>query len=172
MAMRFEGGRHCIWETAWLNEFSVHQASKKMIILEIGKEWVESLFFDLKDNFHFDFFINPGEKEIDYYIAESSQPVIVKRLITRSPLAERKEKKLSLFTPLLEKILVDLFAEEKLFYLYQGPELAHICEHAIRNYTLNFTRLLGYAARREKEQEIKAFLKENLAHLVNEVMDD
>ena len=169
---RLEGVKHCIWETAWLNEFSQHQASKKMILIEVEKDLVESLYFELKDRFRFDFFINPGEKEIDFYISESLHPVILKKLVTRSPISKRVENKIPIYTPLLEKILVDLFAEEKLFYLYQGSEMAHIYAHAISGYAVNFTKLFSYAGRREKEEEIKAFLRDHMPALVKEVLDD
>jgi hypothetical protein len=84
----------------------------------------------------------------------------------------RTERKIEVYTPLLEKILVDLFAEEKLFYLYQGNELAHIFENAIKLYTVNFTKLLSYARRRKKEQEIKMFLTYHIPHLVKDIIHD
>ena len=169
---QFENLKYCIWETAWLNEFSRHQASKKMILIEVEKEFVESLYFGLKDHFRFDFFINPDEKEIRFYISESFQPVVIKKLIKRSPVSKRTEKKITFYTPLLEKILVDFFAEEKLFYFYQGAELANIYENALSSYAVNFTKLLSYAGRREKKHEIKEFLMEHMPHLAKDMLDD
>ncbi|MFZ1750452.1 MAG: DUF6577 family protein, partial [Saprospiraceae bacterium] len=120
---QFEGVKYCLWETDWVNEFSKHQSSKKLIIIEIEKDFVESLYYELKDNFKYDFYLNPDEKEIDFYISESQSPIIIKKLITRSPISKRTVKKIKFYTPLLEKILVDLFSENKLFYFFQGAEL-------------------------------------------------
>lgn len=169
---RFEDVKHCIWETTWLNEFSQHQSSKRIILIEIEKYFTESLYYDLKDSFRHDIFLNPDETAMEFYVSESNQPVIVKKLITRSPIGKRTEKRVKLYTPLIEKILVDLFSEEKLFYFYQGSELMHIYENAINSYTINFTKLLSYAKRREKEQDIKSFMTNNMFHLVKDIFDD
>jgi len=162
---RFEDVKYCIWNTEWLNEFSIHQSSKKIILIEIEKDFTESLYYELKDSFKYDIFVNPNESTIDFYVSESNQPVIVKKLITRSPISNRTEKKVKFYTPLLEKILVDISSEKKLFYFYRGSELKHIYENAINYYTIDFTKLFSYAKRREKEQDIKLFLTNNMPHL-------
>lgn len=168
---RFEDVKHCVWETDWLNEFSQHQTSKRMVLIEIEKEFVESLYYEIKDSFDQDVFLNPDRKTIDFYVAESNRPVVIRNLITRSPLSEQTEKKIRFFTPQLEKILVDIFAEHKLFYFYQGGELIHIYQNALERYTLNFTTLFSYAKRREREQEIKLFLNSHLGHLVKDYIE-
>jgi hypothetical protein len=172
ISSRFADIKYCLWETEWLNEFSQHQSGKKMILVEVEKEFVESFYYDLKDNFKNDIYLNPDEKAINFYISESNQPLIIKNLVTRSPIDMRTERKIEVYTPLLEKILVDLFAEEKLFYLYQGGELVHIYENAIKSYTINFTKLFSYARRRKKEQEIKMFLTYHIPHLVKDIIHD
>lgn len=168
---KFEDAKHCIWETEWLNEFSQHQTSKRIILIEIEKDFVESLYYELKDAARSELFLNPNEKAIDFYIAESDYPVVIKKLISRSPIARRTEKKVKFYTPLLEKILVDLFAEEKLFYHLQGSELMHIYENAISNYTINFTKLFSYAKRRDRELEIKQFMMNHMHHLVKDILE-
>ena len=169
---KFQDVKYCIWETDWLNEFSQHQTSKRILIIEIEKDFVESLYYYLKDTFKHDLYLNPDNKAIEFYISESDFPVVIKKLITRSPIGKRTENKLKVSTPLLEKILVDLFAGEKLFYFYQGSELMHIYENAINNYTINFTKLFSYARRREREQEIKSFIMDNMNHLVKDIIND
>ena len=169
---RFNEIKHCIWETSWLNEFSQHQTSKSTLFIEIEKGFEESLFYELKDRLHKEVFLNPDEKTIDLYIAESNQPIIIKKLLTRAPISNRTEKKNKFFIPTLEKMLVDLYAEEKLFYYLQGSELIHIYENAITSYTINFTKLFSYARRREREQQIKQFMTNHMFHLVKDITDD
>lgn len=77
---------YCIWETQWLNEFTQHQISNQMIVVEVEKEFVDSFYYNLNDNLRIDFFLNPDEKEIQFYISESTMPVVIKRLVTRAPL--------------------------------------------------------------------------------------
>ena len=169
---KYDEVKYCMWENEWLNEFSQHQSSKRMLFIEVEKDFMESVYFHLYDNFKYDLYLNPDEKAIDFYIAESNYPVIIKKLITRSPVGNRIENKIKITTPLLEKILVDLFAEEKLFYFYQGAELRHIYENAIKSYTLNFTKLFSYAGRREKENEIKSYLAKNMGEAVKDIIND
>ena len=164
--------KFCMWENEWLNEFSKHQSIKRMLFIEVEKDFMESVYFHLYDNFKYNLYLNPDEKAIDFYIAESNYPVIIKKLITRSPVEKRTENKIRITTPLLEKILVDLFAEEKLFYFYQGGELRHIYENAIKKYTINFSKLFTYAGRREKENEIKSYLAQNIGETIEDIIND
>jgi len=169
---QFEDVKQCIWETVWLNEISQHQASKPRILIEIEKGFEESLFFGLKDTFGRDIYLKPDEKAIEFYISESNNPIIVKNLITRSPISKRRENEILCYTPTLEKILVDLYVDGNLFYYLQGSELIHIYENAITSYTIDFTKLFSYAKRRDREQEIKQFMTNHMYHLVKGIIDD
>ena len=172
LSEKFDEVKHCVWETVWLNEFGQHQTSKSTLLIEVEKGFEESLFYALKDNTRKDVFLNPDEKAIDFYIAESNQPIIIKKLLTRAPLMKRTENKVKFYIPTLEKILVDLFAEELLFYYLQGSELMHIYENALSKYTINFTKLFSYAKRREREHDIKQFMTNHMFHLVKDIIDD
>lgn len=169
---RFEDVQHCIWETTWLNEFSQHQASRQMTIIEIEKGFEESLFYEMKEYVTREIYLKPDAKVIELYVTESGHPIVINNLITRSPLETRMEKKAQVSTPLLEKILVDIFVEEKLFSYVQGAELIHIYENALSKYSLNFTKLFSYAKRRHKAQAIKEFMTNHLSHLVKDIIDD
>jgi hypothetical protein len=162
---------YCIWDTSWLNEFTQHQTTSSKILVEIEKGFEESLFYELKDTTRKEVYLNPDEKAIDLYISESNQPVIVKKLLTRAPLTNQSEGRFKFLTPSLEKIMVDLFSDEKLFFHLQGPELIYIYENAIANYTINYTTLFSYAKRREKENDIKQFMLNHIYHLVKEIIE-
>ena len=167
----FEEVKYCIWNTLWVNEFAQHQSSKNIIIIEIEKDYVESLYYELKDTFRFDFFLNPDKKVIDFYVSESQNPIVIKKLITRSPVTKRIENKTRFYTPMLEKILVDIFMEDQLFYFFQGYELIHIYENALKKYDINYTKLFAYAKRREKEKEIKQFLINNINNMQKDLIE-
>jgi len=167
---KFEDAKHCIWETEWLNEFSQHQASKRVILVEIEKDFMESLYYELRDSSRKEIFLNPDQKTIDFYVAESDHPVVIRNLISRSPIDTRTEENIEFSTPLLEKILVDLFVEEGLFYYLKGSELVNIYENSIRSYAINFTTLFSYAKRRERDNEIKQFIRSHMLHLVKDLI--
>jgi hypothetical protein len=168
---RFEDIKYCIWETSWLNEFSQHQASKKIFIIETEKDFLDSFFYELKEIYKADVYLTPDEKAINFYVAESMQPIVIKRLVTRSPITKRTEKKIKFHIPFLEKILVDIFSEDKLFYYSQGSELVHIFENALKSYDINYTKLFSYAKRRERDTDIKMFLSNNMHYLVKNIID-
>lgn len=168
---RFKDVKYCIWETNWLNEFSQHQASKNIIIIETEKDFLDAFFYELKGTSKTEIFLTPDEKTINFYVAESLQPIVIKKLVTRSPISKRTEKKLKFYTPSLEKILVDLFSEDKLFYYSQGSELVHIFENALKSYDINFTKLFSYAKRRERDNGIKLFLSNNMNYLIKDIID-
>ncbi len=164
----------CIWESKWLNEFSRHQSNKNLIIIEMEAEnsWLEMFYFKVKEKekkYGINTFLNPDQKTFDYYISQTHNPVVIKKLISRSPCTKTSVKKTKVTTPKLEKILVDIYADKELFYLYQGSELVHIYQNALENYTINFTTLFNYAKRRGKHQEIKDFIKNNLPFLATEM---
>ncbi|MCF6366578.1 MAG: hypothetical protein L3J35_10295 [Bacteroidales bacterium] len=173
MAELYKDLNFCIWETSILNEFSQHQSGKNIILFEVEKDFVESVFYEFNDSFKkHDIFVNPSEKVISRYVAGSNNAVIFKQLITRSPVYEQMHKKVKTYSPYLEKILVDLYCEDRLFYFYIGSELLHIYENAIKKYSINYSRMFNYAKRRGREPEIKEYLKINFNHLVKNFIND
>lgn len=168
---RYEDVKFCIWESGWLNEFAQHQTSRSTIFIEIERGFEESVFYDIRDFTKNELYLNPHEREIDLYISESHKPIVIKKLVSRAPLSKRTERRITYYTPTLEKLLVDLYAEEKLFNYLQGSEMIHIYENALTKYTLNFTKLFSYAKRREKENDIKQFMINHMYHLVKEIIE-
>lgn len=77
------------------------------------------------------------------------------KLISKSPV----QKLGTLTVPLIEKILVDLFADTKLFALFQGSELEFIFSSVLEKYSVNETRMLNYAARRGKRKDLAVFIE-------------
>lgn len=141
-------------------------------MVEVEKEFVDSFYYNFNDNLRMDFFLNPDEKEIQFYISESTVPVVIKRLVTRAPINKQKNKKAVVPIATLEKIMVDLFADESLFHFYQGSELIHIYEKIIDRYNINLTKLFSYAKRRRKEQEIKQFINNHIPNFLEDIQYD
>lgn len=145
-----------VFSTRIINEFMLHQPVRFFTLTEVAKEGLESAFFYLKDNGIRNVFLQPEEKELQRYISELDNAVILQPLISKAPL--QKIRKTS--TATLEKLLVDLFCDKKLFFTYQGAELVFIFNNAYRKYTIDFTKLFSYARRRNREQELMDFVAE------------
>jgi hypothetical protein len=144
----------CIWSTKWLNEFMLHQPFKFMTLLEVEESAVESVFHFLQDEGLKELFLEPDEKEIEKYISENSNPIVVKTLLTGTPL----QKMDKVVAPMLEKILVDIYCEKALFSAFQGSELSFIFKTCFEKYAINQTTLLRYASRRGKRLELTEFI--------------
>jgi len=145
--------KYSIWDTVWLNEFIELQSFNSIIILETEKSAMESWFYQLKDRKK-NVYIKPDEATVERYVSESTETIIIKPIISRSPTV--KSNKITV--PTLEKILVDLFCDDKIFFAYQGRQLARIFENSFEKYSINLSRMMNYGKRRKREEPLKEFL--------------
>ena len=148
--------RFCVWTTQIVSEFMLHVPAKHITILQMEREALEPVYDFLKTKKIGDIFIQPKEKEIERYIFESDKAIVLLPLVTKSPL--QKIDKIQ--TTTLEKLIVDLYSDKKLFAFFQGSELAHIINTAYNRYAIDFTTLFHYANRRRKDVNLKNFLKD------------
>lgn len=151
---QFFGLRLCIWSTRILNEFMLHQPGKFITILEVEKAALEPVFHFLKDNHTKEVYLLPGEKELERYVYESRSGIIIESLVSKAPVQKVNHTP----TVTIEKIIVDLFSDQRLFHTYQGSELTNIIDSAYEKYQLDFTKLFSYAKRRRKETDLKDYL--------------
>ena len=144
----------CLWDSSLLNEFSIHQSIKSFFIIEVEKDSVESIFHFLKDS-RFTVFIQPSKAVLENYAIGENNFIIVKPLISESPIQSIK----NMNTVTLEKMLVDIFCDEIIFSVYQGNEMKTIFTGAFNKYAINENKLLRYANRRGKREQLKKCLK-------------
>jgi len=156
----------CISESNWINEFTSHQFSNNYIIIEIEKDFLESVFFNLRETFN-NVFLKPNETELDRYISDLDNAIILIPLLTRAPIQTSENQKQNV--PKLEKLLVDIFSRTTPYLFLTNSEIKTIFKNAFRKYNINQTTLLAYAERRGKNDEIENFLIENkLIEVVND----
>lgn len=145
-----------IWDTILLNGFTELQTVSSLIVLEVEKGKMDSVFYSLKNDGFTEIFIKPDENMVERYVSEAKHPVIVKPFISRSPLQLTEE--VLVMTPTLEKILVDLYCDDSIYFAFQGYQLENIYRIAAAEYALNFSTLFTYAKRRHRKDEIKNLL--------------
>lgn len=150
----FKELKKSVISTRIINEFMLHQPVRFFILVEVEKEALESVFYYLKDNGIRNVFLQPEEKELQRYVNELDNAIILQSLVSKAPL--QTVKKVS--TTTLEKLLIDLFCDKKLFYTYQGSEMVFIFNNAYRRYSIDFTKLFSYAQRRNRETGLMDFL--------------
>ena len=146
--------KYCIWNTSKLNEFLQHQSSFQCFIVETEKEALVSVYYTLKDNFNLTF-KNPSQEIVEEFLITKKNSLIINALVSEAPIQSIK----NVPTSSLEKLLVDLYCDKKLFYFLQGNELVDIYRNAFHKYTINQSKLLRYADRRQKKMQIDKFIK-------------
>lgn len=152
---QFSGLRYCIWPTKIINEFMLHIPDNSQTIIEVEADALGPVFNYLKDLKIYDVFLKPSEIEIERYVNEKENPIIIKALATRSPIQIVN----NIPTTTLDKLLVDLFTDKKTFLAYQGSELIHIINSAFVKYSFDITKMLNYASRKAKQKAFFEFLK-------------
>lgn len=125
------------------------------IYVETNREVTESVFNMLMPKYKGRLFLSPTKKIASTYIDFSRDNIIVKPLVTESPLM--LDDKVPV--PTIEKLLVDTRVDADFYYLH-GYENLEMLRTAITHYDVNQTRLLRYADRRHEKESILNDLKE------------
>ena len=125
------------------------------IYIETNREVAESVFNVLLPKYKGRLFLSPTKKIATTYIDFSRENIIVKPLVTESPL--HVDGKVPV--PTIEKLLVDTRVDPD-FYFLHGYENLEMLRTAITHYDVNQTRLLRYADRRNEKESILNDLKE------------
>lgn len=149
--------RYSVWSTRWLNDMMIHQPGRFLFLVEVEAIATESIFYFLKDENYKNVFLEPDDNMLERYVYEQKESIIVKSLTTKAPIQIKNK----IFIPTPEKILVDLFIDKKLYLPFQGSELIQIYNNTYRQYALNTTRLLAYARRRAKDNDLQDYIKRN-----------
>lgn len=143
-----------IWETKWINDFMVHQPGVSYIMIETESEAISSIFSHLQETETNVFVFSKSWNNDFYSMSLKDGSIALKSLVSRSPLMHLD----GIYVPKLEKLLVDLFVDKKVFMMYQGKELINIFENVWEKYGINFTTLFRYAQRRNAEHDIRKFI--------------
>lgn len=147
----------CIWSTKWLLDFTQHLPTKYFTLVDTERDTEESVFYYLQDiRKDFGVFLKPDRDEVQKYLGSMENPLVVRPLISQAPLMTVNDVQV----PKLEKIMVDLVADEVLFNAFQGKELKTIYSNIVDKYDVNLSTLKRYSLRRNKWDEVKQYLKE------------
>lgn len=149
----------CIWHTSWISQFMVHQPTIHYTVIEPESDsdqrtlYSETIFRYLQNNYK-NVFHKPDKETIQNYVSENNDSIIVLPLVSEAPTQAVN----SITTTTIEKILVDIFCDVNIFAAQQGNEKATIFTEAFNKYTINKSKLLRYAARRTRRQELEDYL--------------
>ncbi len=144
----------CIWNTSSLNELMQHQSNQFFTLVETDKDTTNSMFYFLRE-IEKSVFIEPTSDILERYIVNEKEVFIIKALISEAPTQNIN----GVETLTVEKMLVDIFCDEVIFFAQQGSELRTIFKNAFEKYTINQSKMLRYADRRGKKEELNQYVK-------------
>lgn len=145
--------KYSVWNTGALNRLTVHQHFNSFYVFETDADILENVFYMFKEQ-NLDVFMLYDGDILQRYMYNVENPIVIKRLVSRSPLVRND----GVLHPALEKVLVDIYSDSTLFDFVQGSELENIYANALRSYMVNITKLLSYADRRKIRPEIESII--------------
>ena len=145
----------CLYDGSLLTPLLHDLSPNSTIYIETNRDVMESVFNRLSPKYQGRLFLAPTKEMTSKYIDLAQENIIIKPLITESPLTEDNGVPM----PTLEKMLVDTRVDADFFYLH-GYENMEMLRTAISHYDVNRTRLLRYADRRNEKENIIKDLKE------------
>jgi hypothetical protein len=131
-----------------------HQPNRFFLLVETDKEITNSAFYFLRD-IKKTVFIEPTKDILEKYIVNEKEVLIIKPLISEAPTQYINEVE----TATIEKILVDIFCDDVIFSAQQGAEKRTIFNEAFTKYTINQSKMVRYADRRRKKEELNKFVQ-------------
>ena len=142
-----------IFELIQYNEFVNHQLAHNAIFVDVDEDAVDFVFDTLKEAYPGKVLLKPTIEEYQKYWYDDM--IVVRRLVSEAP----KNKKIK-WQSRLEKVLVDLLADNLLQGILSPAELPAIYEDAFRKYVIDESSLFRYAKRRGAEKKIRQFITE------------
>ena len=99
---------YCLWDTSVIKPFHQHLSKSDFTLVDIEKDAVESVFLFLKEKYK-NVFLKPDKEMMDIYVVSNKNSIIVRQLISESPV--QKEKGIPTVT--IEKLIVDIFYDNE-----------------------------------------------------------
>ncbi|MGF7218816.1 hypothetical protein GGR92_004995 [Spirosoma lacussanchae] len=151
----------CVWDTRVLADFMIQQPISFLQLVEVEREAVSSVYQRLQEQpvridrkspalYRYDDWLLLSQRGLP-----AATPVIVKPLLTEAPVQQQD----GYVVASLEKILVDLLADDDLFFAYQ-EELPYIFQAAFAKFTINRDKLRRYARRRNRTEPVEQLLRQ------------
>ncbi|MBR1764959.1 MAG: hypothetical protein IJ746_06145 [Ruminococcus sp.] len=149
---RFPYVQFTVFETVLMNEFLNHMIAQNTVFLQVEKESSIFVFRELQEAGLSGVMYKPKEKDFNLYRVKDS--IIVTDLISEAPMRTDRPHCI-----MLEKMLVDMCADKLIASTFSKAELPDVFEQAQCSYKLDKAKMLRYARRRSRADEIKKYLE-------------
>ncbi len=142
-----------IFEMVQMNEFVNHQIAHNIIFVPVESDIGDFVFDTLKGKYPGKVLINPTTEIFHRYWYDNM--VVIERLITEAPMGNSEHWHTG-----LEKMLVDIVADQLIKESFSETEYPNIFKGAFERYAIDESRLFRYAKRRGAEKKIRAIITE------------
>lgn len=140
------------WEAIQFNWFVNHQIAHNLFFVEVEKLVENSVYEFLRDSFiDKQVLLKPSLNTSNIYAVPDS--IIVQNLITESPADKSNPHGV-----MLEKLIVDMFVENKMSLFLEESEFPDILQNSFESFSIDESKLFRYARRRGAEQDIKNYI--------------
>lgn len=141
-----------VFETVLMNTFLNHLIAQNTVFLQIEKESSIYVFRFLQEEGATNVLYKPAKKDFSLYWARDC--TVVTDLVSEAPIRSENPHCI-----MLEKMLVDMCADRIIASTFSKAELPDVFKYAQSHYSLDKTRMLRYARRRNKEDIIRKYLE-------------
>lgn len=141
------------FESVQLNEFLNHLIGRNIFFVLVEKDAIDFVFRYLQEETDWNILLKPNEKEWDAYCTGDN--IVMLNLISEAPKCVDEYHSMC-----IEQLLVDIIAEKTFKNLYSRSELQGVYNLAEKSYLIDYARLLRYARRRGKADEVKKYIGE------------
>ncbi|MEA4839749.1 MAG: type IV toxin-antitoxin system AbiEi family antitoxin domain-containing protein [Bacteroidales bacterium] len=146
---------YCLWPASTLMPYMHHIPNLNLLFVDVEREVAESVFNLLSTDSKKRIFLMPSLTDFERYIS-TNDAIIIRPLISESPVQLVD----GINTPTIEKILVDIVGDVEFSFL-QGSEINHVYTTIFERHSINKNKLLRYATRRGRKDEVEQLLNAN-----------
>lgn len=142
-----------VFETALMNGFLNHLVAQNTVFIQVEKD-VSIFVFRFLQELGYDHLLYKPNKE-DYALYWKKDCIVVTDMISEAPLSVSAPHEIC-----LEKMLVDMYCDKLISSAYSKSEYPEVLKQAMETYHIESSKMMRYARRRGREDEMKKILEE------------
>jgi hypothetical protein len=146
---------YCVWNSKVILPYIHHVPNLNFLVVDVERDATEAVFNVLNSNNSNRIFLMPTQTDFDRYII-GNKAIIVRQLVSEAPLQFFE----NVPVPTIEKILVDMVGDVEFSFL-RGAEMYYVYTTVFERHKINKNKLLRYATRRGRKQEVQQLLTDN-----------
>ena len=142
-----------VFETALMNDFLNHLVTQNTVFVQAEKD-ISIFIFRFLQQLGYEHLLYKPNKA-DYALYWKKDCIVVTDMISEAPLSASAPHEIC-----LEKMLVDMYCDKLISSAYSKSEYPEVLKQAMETYHIESTKMMRYARRRGRENEMKKILEE------------